>query len=766
MKEINQYIKKETREFKRKSIYFPLGLDNIMVFKKLKDDYNLWLFDLNQLIKNGLCRQALKEIEEKKYKFELIKKELWKYRIIKAKAILKIIRLKMNRHSKEIILENSSQNLSLKFWFNQIFLTLEELILEFRYDINKHIDYNSKKIIEPIQIIIGYHLEIIYYLCIFSIKTNDIIALIKYLSIVERFIEYIPFISKSSILNIFQNIILLKAKLLIENNNFVSALETIKIVFKLCFREMNLFLSVDSEININSLYNINKQKKKENKTIFGFCRIIKKLIMGYFLRGVICEHLGYLNDSIHSYKECRWFSNTFLFDYSKEIFKIFRNLEKKYLIYKEIFDDIHNQFLIKDENKKNQNSKKKLIQRKKYVVRAYNNNSYKGSYKSIDTNKSKNGRIINIKSSAINSSLKKEKLEKLLKIIGINLYKEEENRNNNIFKKYTKNNFVLSTVKMINNLLSDQFSHVLKKMEKIEITKSQEEINHLINWAIYFQKQNEFEKNKKKINTRNKSCLDSKYLNNNSYFNTKEKTLSIKIRKNIEINDNKIQNNYRKLSQSQVIDNKISKLDNIFKFKYNFSASKANQNKSNKSFLKKTHKILKYPLNKDVFSTSLLNKKTFLDSFYEKEINFQKKLLKLKGYDMEKVYNEYNQQKAINSAEQDFQIIRCFAESKNTKKNLMNLVKNTNEFQGFEALFPDKKLRNRSNKLLDLNQLKNYMLINNISTTKVRYEPKKVKQYNEEKSKALSVECAKLEQLENKYKIKRKILMSEGIRKK
>ena len=132
---------------------------------------------------------------------------------------------------------------------------------------------------------------------------------------------------------------------------------------------------------------------------------------------------------------------------------------------------------------------------------------------------------------------------------------------------------------------------------------------------------------------------------------------------------------------------------------------------------------------------------------------------------MEKVYNEYDQQQVIDSAEQQFKIIRCFAESKNTKKNLMNLLKNTNELNGFDALFPDNKMINRTHKKLDLKSLKNYMLINNISTNKIRFEPKKVKQYNEEKTKALSVECAKLEQLEKNYKIKRKILMNKVIRK-
>ena len=390
----------------------------------------------------------------------------------------------------------------------------------------------------------------------------------------------------------------------------------------------------------------------------------------------------------------------------------------------------------------------------------------------INANKSKYKSAIKLRASSINSSNKKEKLENLLKNIGKDLYKEEENRNNNIFKKFNKNSFVLSTVKMINNLLSDQYNHILKKMKKVEITKPQDDINHLINWTIYFQRQKDFKnhliknkENNKKGRYRNNSCIDFQNVKDKNIFTTKEKGQPIKILKNIGITKNNLQNK-RKINKSQTFKNKITTLNNIFKYNSLLSTTKTNQNSSNNNSKSSYKKILKFPLNKDVFSKSLLNKKNYLDSFYEKELNFQKKLLKLKGYDTEKVTNEYNQQQVIKSAEQDFKIIQCFAESKNTKKNLMNLIKNTNEFHALEIMFPDKKLRNRSNKIVDLKNLKNYMLINNITPSEVRYEPKDVKKYNEEKSKALNLECVKLEQLQNKYQTQRKILMSEGIRRK
>lgn len=771
MEEINHHLRKEIR---KKTIFQQKNQNEAeKIQMALKEDYYQWLKDLQFLVNNKLYRQTLKEIEEKKYKYESIKNESWKFRLIKAKAILKIIKIKMRKYSKEIIVENSSQNASLKFWYNQIFFTLEELILEFRYDINDYIDYSSKKIIEPIQTIIQYHLEFIYYLCIFSIKSNEVIQFMSYLSIVERFIPFIPFFSKIKLLNLYQNILLFKIKLLIENFDFLSVFDNIKLVFKLCFREMHLFMDTDSEIAINYKTSLNFKKKKPNKEMIGFYVIIQKIILAFFLRGVACEHFGYFKKSVEAYRQCWWFSNKFMLDYNKELFKYFRNMEKKYLNYSEIFSDIYKQFSYK-KNLQNLNNEKKFF-KKKYVITSYKNSGYKGTNISQKLPKISKGNI-KYKSMIVDSPQKKEKLELLLSNIGDNLYKEEENRNNSIFKKYTKNCFVLSTVNMIDNLLSKDFKHILKKMDKVEITKPTDEINHLINWTINIKRQKNFKNLYKKeipnkIEKRNNSCTEFTFLNKKKLFfkSIKHPLALIKNNKSSKyekVDSEKPQiNSYKKLYKCKSLQNGLNSFDNILKTKSLLSTSKNDiNNTNNKSSKKKYKKILKYPLNKDIFSKSLLSKKNYLDSIYEKELNFQKKLLKLKGYDMQKVSDNYSQQRVINSAEKNFEIINCFAESKNTKKNLINLVKDINEFQDFQHMFPSKKLRDRS-QLLNLANLKNFMLLHHIGTNKPRFDPNDVTKNNEEKSKILSMECERLEQLEKKNKEQRKTLMSMYVKK-
>ena len=772
MEEINHHLRKEIR---KKTIFLqsiPNEAEKIQM--ELMEDYKQWLNDLKFLISNKLYRQTLKEIEEKKYKYESIKNESWKFRLIKAKAILNIIKIKMRKYSKEIIIENSSQNVSLKFWYNQMFFILEELNLEFRYDINDHIDYTSKKIIDPIQTIIQYHLEFIYYLCIFSIKSNEVIPLTSYISIVDRFIPFIQFFSKTKLLNLFQNILLFKIKLLIENFDFLSAFDYIKLVFKLCFREMHLFMDIDSEIIINYKHTQNYKKKKLSQEMIGFFIVIQKIILAFFLRGVACEHLGYFKKSVESYRQCWWFSNKFMVDYNKELFKYFKNLEKKYLNYSEIFNDIYNQFSQKKNLPKLSDEKNKFF-KKKYVITSYKNSRYKRT--NISSQKlpliNKGNKLY--KSMIIDSPHKKEKLEIFLGNIGDNLYKEEENRNNSIFKKYTKNCFVLSTVNMIDNLLSKDFKHILKKMDKVELTKPNEEINHLINWTINIKRQKDFKnlyknENPKKVEKRNNSCTEFTFLNNKKLlFKSTRQPLVIKNYKSSKYEkpskEKPTLKNFKKLYKSKSLQNGINSFDYILKTKSLLSTSKNNFNDiNNKVSNKKNKKILKYPLNKDIFSKSLLSKKNYLDSIYEKELNFQKKLLKLKGYDMQKYSDKYNAQSVINSAEKSFKILNCFAESKNTKKNLLNLVKDINEFQAFKHMFPFKKLRDRSQKL-NLANLKNFMLLHHIGTNKPRYDPNDVTKNNEEKSKILSMECAKIEQLEKKNKEKRKILMKMSAKK-
>ena len=768
MQEIRKFLRRETKEFKRKTI----KLDSQMKDPKLEEDkkkmkkkFDEWLITLNEFFSNKLYRQVIREIEDKKNNYLLISKtEFWKLKLLKAKSILKIIARKMTKHHKEVILENSIQNFSLKFWFNQIFMSLEELCLEFRFDINSHMDPNSKEILSAIQSLAEAHLEFIYYLSVFSIGTGEVMPLLTYISNADKLIQFSNLLLNPEVYDLYLDILLIKIKILIENCNYIPAIETLGIFFKIFFKDIIFYIDFEVPLTSESINSSNKIEKKKN---FNLCNVIQKLIMAYYLRGVISEHLGFYKNAIKAYQQCRWFSNIFMFNFNKPIFKFFRNMEKIYITYNEVFEEIQEQFEKKNKNNKINFDKKGKSHRILYLKK-------RGLNKSMISMKSKNFFLTNRKIkrndrySSGKSIISEKQLVRALNNIGKRLYKEDENRNNNIFDKFGTNDFVLSTIGMVNNLLSTPFREVLRKMKKVEVTKPIEEISYLINKTLAIKRRNEFKeemekksKSKSKKNPHKLHRNKSTFTDMSSVMNKNMNEFEASIKYNIKLvskkdsnkNENGKDNNRYEVSTS-----------NAVRTKFMLSSIKTNKYKNtNKSTLINYNKVDKYSPDKDVFSKSLTCKKKYLDSFFEKELLFQKKLLKLKSSDMERVtMDDYNPQQIVKSAEQDFNIIKCFAESKNAKKNLMNLVRN-NELKNWELMYKNKgRMRtNRRMNLLNLNSLNNFMKIHHINQIRVKYEPDNAAKNNDEKTKLLTLECAKLEEMQNECLMKKEMLRKE-----
>ena len=768
MQEIRKFLRRETKEFKRKTI----KLDSQMKDPKLEEDkkkmkkkFDEWLITLNEFFSNKLYRQVIREIEDKKNNYLLISKtEFWKLKLLKAKSILKIIARKMTKHHKEVILENSIQNFSLKFWFNQIFMSLEELCLEFRFDINSHMDPNSKEILSAIQSLAEAHLEFIYYLSVFSIGTGEIMPLLTYISNADKLIQFSNLLLNPEVYDLYLDILLIKIKILIENCNYIPAIETLGIFFKIFFKDIIFYIDFEVPLTSESINSSNKIEKKKN---FNLCNVIQKLIMAYYLRGVISEHLGFYKNAIKAYQQCRWFSNIFMFNFNKPIFKFFRNMEKIYITYNEVFEEIQEQFEKRNKNNKNTFDKKGKSHKILYLKK-------RGLNKSMISMKSKNFFLtnrkikINDRYSSGKSVISEKQLVKVLNNIGKRLYKEDENRNNNIFDKFGTNDFVLSTIGMVNNLLSTPFREVLRKMKKVEVTKPIEEISYLINKTLAIKRRNEFKeemekksKSKSKKNPHKLHRNKSTFTDISSVMNKNMNEFEASIKYNIKLvskkdsnkNENGKDNNRYEVSTS-----------NAVRTKFMLSSIKTNKYKNtNKSTLINYNKVDKYSPDKDVFSKSLTCKKKYLDSFFEKELLFQKKLLKLKSSDMERVtMDDYNPQQIVKSAERDFNIIKCFAESKNAKKNLMNLVR-SNELKNWELMYKNKgRMRtNRRMNLLNLNSLNNFMKIHHINQIRVKYEPDNAAKNNDEKTKLLTLECAKLEEMQNECLMKKEMLRKE-----
>jgi len=773
MLEIKQFLNRETQEFRRKTVLLDKNKKDLQfekTKKKLQIKFNEWLIDLQKLFHNKRYRQVLREIEEKKHLYQILSKtEFWKLKILKAKSILKIINRKMQIHNKEIILENSSQNLSLKFWFNQIFLTLEELVLEFRFDLNPHMDPNSKYIIKSVLTLAEAHLEFILYLCLFSIKIGEYMPLLSYISIADKFIKYLNVLVSENIYDSLENIYLIKIKLLIQNCSYIPALDNLQMFFKLFSKDIILYLDIDTPINSKML---DSKDKNVIKKTTGLRNQINKIIMAYYLRGVLYENLGFYKSSIKAYQQCRWLSNIFMRNYNMSEYNYFRHMEKLYRIYNSIFKDINKKYEIKNKEKEKKSKIKshRMFYIKKGLKIPFNKSTIKNNSSTID-NESRNGKLKRFlgfkRHKSLDARINNQRLIKILNKIGNTLYKEEKTRNNSVFNKYGASQFALSTVGMVNDLLSQPFRDILTKMDKVEITKPNEDIKYLIEKTINIKKRNEFKEmfSKVKIKSKNNSEFriqnfhrhrnrSTNFSDNTSksinLFNSSAQPM-LKLIPKIPYNEKStMQNNRYETFSPNTIKTKI-----LASVKHNLRKSQINSN---------YNKIFKYSPDKDVFSKKMQDKKNYLDSFYEKELTFQKRLLKLKSYDMDWLKTEqYNHQKVIKAANQDFKIIKCFAETKSAKKNLINLMRE-NEIKNWEYMTQNKFRARGTRKMniLDINDINNFIKIDDIRQTMPKYNPDDVEKNNDEKEKKLIMECTKLEELQNKCQKQKDILRHQN----
>ena len=118
MEKIKEYINKEMESYS-------LPSENISCIKsddpneQLKKDFEIWLENLSRSMYLSKFRQVLGEIEYGKKNFDSIPTEHWRYKIIQLKAIFHIIKRKIKKYPYEMSKENSRQNKSVLFWFNQ-----------------------------------------------------------------------------------------------------------------------------------------------------------------------------------------------------------------------------------------------------------------------------------------------------------------------------------------------------------------------------------------------------------------------------------------------------------------------------------------------------------------------------------------------------------------------------------------------------------------------------------------------------------------------
>ena len=614
MEKIKEYIIKEMEDYSPLSLSSEKNNNNKKKEEKekIKEDFEIWLENLKRSMYLSKFRQVLGEIEYGKKNFESIPTEHWRYKIIQYKAIFHIIKRKLKKYPIEISKENSRQHRSILFWFNQSFMILEQLILLFRDDLNSHINLKSKEVLNPIQYIYLGHIQLLYLLINFSYTCMEIGNICTYLSMVDRLAAYSPYIVNINSLPLLQKLYLFRAKIAIANIDFINGLKYIKKAIDLCTDQLTSL--IDYDMNMDNL----EKYEKDKKNPFNINKINKKVIeeifanisLAFYLRGVLMELLGNDSNAFDSYKQSKFFATKFLKNKYFNFSIFFKSLQTNGCIYLSVMDELKE---LKEEKKIQAKIKHDLLMKKKYFQKLKYQRNYNKYYSNITTK----------------HNLYKGNLKKFLDSAGEVLYKEEQNRHS-VLKKFTKTNYITSTMKMINNLLSKDFKYILEKMDKVEVTKPSVEINGLINRALLKRRQLLFNKNeeKKKENKNKDSNYERKTqstnINTNRYIRTKTANSTKNKRYNSvnSINYN-IKNNNNNNNIESYINKKIYKIKqrplsvnqqnkaNIF-YRINHKNKKKGKNNSSSNI-----KIIKNRMNKSDQSSL-----DTIDNEYSNKINF------------------------------------------------------------------------------------------------------------------------------------------------
>ncbi len=245
-----------------------------------------------------------------------------------------------------------------------------------------------------------------------------------------------------------------------------------------------------------------------------------------------------------------------------------------------------------------------------------------------------------------------------------------------------------------------------------------------------------------------------------------------KISTNEEIIKNNKRSNSVNSSQRKIysyIEKKLScpDLNTNTLIKYSFRRKKKRKIQNLSAY----EKVIKYPIDKHEFSKNYLKKKNYIDNYFDKEIDFHKRLLNSKIYEIKKTSSNdlFNLKKSKYLAEREYDLIYNVQKSKLDQKDMSDIL-NIKRFKILNELNKKETKKEESN---DLSTLKIDREL--VSSRKKRQRRLGIVEINrkrmiwlnnEEKMKKLSAECDEISHRQKKIqKQKRDILVKIGNKK-
>lgn len=319
--------------------------------------FEKFISELKTNINKCRYRKALEDIREKGIKFDQMK-DFWIIFDLKLKCMRKVIERKFSKGLKAKNLES---------WLLRIDITLEEWYSHIS-DKSKYGSGDTEIVNIQVELLIKNILHQCYHYALLAKQEKQIADSIGFLSLGERLIKFIiDFTNLPDTMNIIQKILLFMSSILIADCDFETAKKYQANCLKIALRE--LYQRIDFEEGIN----IEKMTKQEFYTIR---KCILNIVIAFFHKGVCEENLGSILKAIESYKQARWFSVNFLKQTDSELTQFIEDVEVRSLHYNNLLNNISSNANQKLNMKETQNNfKSSLYHNEDEKLAKYNDQS-------------------------------------------------------------------------------------------------------------------------------------------------------------------------------------------------------------------------------------------------------------------------------------------------------------------------------------------------------------------------------------------------------
>ena len=470
--------------------------------EKINDEsqLNYFLFYFYENLSKRYYKKTIKEIDS------LIKNQdidwygkAWKFHILKIRAQLKIIKKKIEKYL--IVYFEKAKS---KYKINSIKKYFKHVLENLNLFIEKYSTSKDNEDIIKVDNLLHCYFEYIYLYCLFNKKLGKTKEIISYLSLLIRLYNETKLIFKSErTLSHLERCLILFCQILISNHDYLSAINYINIITKICLEHLvynvedlsegvfiddknrpviikkkkdNIILSLkEQEIEMEKSYGDKNIKK-----------IIVNLIILFYYRGICYENMGKINYSIKSYYQIIWLNNKFFYHSLQKSSLLFQNTLEKSIELKYILDYVMRRIRFYDRISfflKRQLEKKEKKENEKDIM-------YKNLFNSDKLIKLEN-KLLNLNINEVDT-INRFDIKK-------NIKEPNGRKREGVYK-----NIFMSDTRLLNSYLREDFRHIIDNMSKIKILDiditTREKMQKLLRGIYFDQSLRKFKAKNKTIN--------------------------------------------------------------------------------------------------------------------------------------------------------------------------------------------------------------------------------------------------------------------------